>query len=652
MEKKENEKEAENKEENIEKKIDKQVIEETNIKEDKKEKENKDRDDLIDDKEINEIEKNENKEKNEEKEENTINKNNIENTEKKNEIENDKENNNNEKTEQDKNSNQQNVIIEIIQPKENSLTDNYNPNTYEFPKDFMEDKIRCNTLTQKLIAKTKINSNLKYEEFFTKKRHYLIMTDGGKPVYSRYGDEVENNSIFATISAMITKFTIFNSNDIFKEELNVITNKKNKIVFMKKGQLIFIALSKRVNDSISLLHSQLEIIYSQLMSILTIKFYEKLEDNPSKVLTAMGGTENLFEQIIQYSSNSFISIFNSYQIMNFHNFGESREKINKILEDNKGNSLYCILMTPYEIISFVHSNQINVQASDLILIQNLIFCTEMLRTQESYVPICLPGISDQGFLQLYSHFSEENIGIIFITENVDPMCFMEFQKKYTEIYDRILEGYSEKIIQCMRKNNNMKGKYSLFKNNNEGNKENIDNEKLVNSLITKINQMKEKLMLEGKNSSNRLPNVNNSNITNKELVKGKTLSSNLVINPNNSIFKGIKYGVILHRKYNQYIMLNFGMDYRTYTKKEKELIHKYILLYDIYNNYKEKDKDKEEFYYLEKSDKYYNLIQVNETFLVIFSFGFFSDVEKIQKKIKDLFKYLKKYENKYFIIYK
>ena len=90
----------------------------------------------------------------------------------------------------------------------------------------------------------------------------------------------------------------------------------------------------------------------------------------------------------------------------------------------------------------------------------------MLRTQESYVPICLPGISDQGFLQLYSHFSEENIGIIFITENIDPMCFMEFQQKYKDIYDRILEGYSEKIIQCMRKNNNMKGKYSLFKNIN------------------------------------------------------------------------------------------------------------------------------------------------------------------------------------------
>ena len=563
---------------------------------------------------------------------------------------------NKENTETNDNTNQQQVTMEIVQTHVNQTSDNNDKNTNEFPKDFMDDKIRCNKLTQKLITKTKRNIELKYEEFFNKKRHYLIMTDGGKPVYSRYGDEVENNSIFATISAMITKFTIFNSSDSFKEELNVISNKKNKIVFMKKGQLIFIALSKKVDDSISLLHSQLEFIYSQLMSILTVKFYEKLEDNPSKVLTAMGGTENLFEQIIQYSSNSFISIFNSYQIMNFQNFGESRDKINKILEENKGSSLYCILMTPYEIISFAHSNQITVQASDLILIQNLILCTEMLRTQESYVPICLPGISDQGFLQLYSHFSEENIGIIFVTENVDPKCFMEFQKKYQEIYDRILEGYSEKIIQCMRKNNNMKGKLSLFrkdkKEKSDENKENIDNERLVNQLIEKINLMKETLMNERKISTNRLPNLNNSNTPNKEQLKTRTLSTSLIPKENIVVFRGIKYGVILHRKYNQYIMLNFGMDYRTYTKKEKELIHKYIMLYDIYNNYKEKDKDKEEFYYMENSNKYYNIIHVNESFVFIFSIGFLNDIEKIQKKLKEIFKYLKKYENKYFIIYK
>ena len=664
MEKPENEIQSENNEENIAKEPIKenneQEIKENTI-EDKEinnkneiniDTENKIEEENIDKKEeINKEEKNEANEIKINKEETKDINNEIINNEKKSQIESENkiENNNNENTD---NIAQEEVKIEIVQSEPNSSLENQNKNNYEFPKDFMDDKERCNTLTQKLIDKTKRNASLKYEEFFTKKRHYLIMTDGGKPVYSRYGDEVENNSIFATISAMITKFTIFNSTDTFKEELNVISNKKNKIVFMKKGQLIFISFSKMPNDSVSLLYSQLEMIYNQLMSILTVKFYEKLEDNPSKVLTAMGGTENLFEQIIQYSCNSFISIFNSYQIMNFENFGESREKINKILEENKGNSLYCILMTPYEIISLVHSNQITVQPSDLILIQNLILCTESIRAQESYVPICLPGISDQGFLQLYCHFSEENIGIIFITENVDPMCFMEFQKKYKDIYDKILEGYSEKIIQCMRRNNNMKGKLSLFKNEDKENNENLNNEELADKLITKINQIKENFMRERKSSS-RLPSVNNNiTIQNKEINKQKTLSTSLIQNFNKTIFNGIKYGVILHRKYNQYIMINFGMDYRTYTKKEKELIHKYIMLYDIYNNYKDKEKEKEEFSYFEETGKYSHCIHVNENFVFIFSFGFLSDTEKIQKKIKDLSKYLKKYENKYFIIYK
>ena len=222
------------------------------------------------------------------------------------------------------------------------------------PEEIILEKQKSNELTQKLVKKTKKNSKMKLEEFFTKKRHFLIMSDGGKPVYSRYGDPIENNSIFATLSAMITKFTIFNNSDSNKENLNIISNNKNKIVFLKKGQLIFIALSKK-DDCTSLLYSQLEYLYYQLMSILTISFYSKLEDNPSKCLSTMSGTENLFEQIIQYSSKSFTSLFNSYQVMNYI---ENRDKLNKIAEEYRGEALYCIIMTPYEIIGLARSNLI------------------------------------------------------------------------------------------------------------------------------------------------------------------------------------------------------------------------------------------------------------------------------------------------------
>ena len=519
----------------------------------------------------------------------------------------------------------------------------------KLPVDISSEKDRANKLTQKLVQKTKRNEKMKFEEFFIKKRHYLIMSDGGKPVYSRYGDPIENNSIFATLSAMITKFTIFNSNESDKEFLNVITNEKNKIAFLKKGQLIFIALSKK-NDCTSLLFSQLEYLYNQLMSILTSSFYSKLEDNPSKCLSTMSGTENLFEQMIQYTSKSFPSLFNSYQVFNFF---EQREKLNKIAEEFRGDALYCIIMTPYEIISLARSNQIDVVSSDLVLIQNLIYSQEMLRTQESYVPICLPGISEQGYIQFYSHFSEENIGIIFVTENMDPMCFVKFKEQYNKLYQKLInENYIEKIIDNFRINNNILGEYSLLRHEEENkiNEEMSSPEFLIHKLFEKFGK------------SNHI-NFRSSNTIKFE--KNRTFSSSEALRESlrrtesgfdmqgknekikNKYFEGIKYGVVLNKKLKQYVLFNFDMDFRVYNKTQKKLIHEYNLLFDKAN-----EEENEEFFFIKKTKEFINVIDCNENFVGIFTYDFFSEYDDIGKKTKELIKYIKKNEQKYFILFK
>ena len=569
-----------------------------------------------------------------------------------------KDNQDNNKTEQDLPSD-----MEIVRTERTSKI--------TIPQEIILDKIKSNELTQKLVEKTKRNAKIKLEEFFVKKRHFLIMSDGGKPVYSRYGDPIENNSIFATLSAMITKFTIFNSN---KENLNIISNKKNKIVFLKKGQLIFIALSKK-NDCTSLLFSQLEYLYNQLMSILTISFYSKLEDNPSKCLSTMIGTENLFEQIIQYSSKSFTSLFNAYQVLNFF---DERNKLNKIAEECRGDALYCIIMTPYEIIALARSNQINVVSSDLVLIQTLIFCQEMLRSQESYVPICLPGISEQGYIQFYSNFSEENIGVIFVTENMDPMCFVKFQEQFNRLYQKLnSENYIEKIMNSFRINNNISGEFSLNKEKNkekeEKEKSKIDAEFLMNELINKMSKgrnlkiapkksdkhqlIKTKTNIDIHSHNNKLAQINTeNNISSKindteSLNRGSSFRNPLGKGDKliNKVFEGIKYGVILNKKLRQYILLNFGMDFRTLDKLEKKLIHEYNILYDKAN---EQVNENEEFFFIEKSEEFVNVIEVNESFLIICSYNFFSDYDEIGKKTKDLIKYMKKNENKHFIVFK
>ena len=553
-----------------------------------------------------------------------------------------KDNNNNENSNNDENKD----IINIINKNENNVIEvdktlekddikitaleMDNKIKIKIPQDIILERERANNLTQKLIKKTRRNEKMKFEEFFIKKRHYLIMSDGGKPVYSRYGDPIENNSIFATLSAMITKFTIFNSNDRDKENLNVITNNKNKIVFLKKGQLIFIALSKK-NDCASLLFSQLEYLYYQLMSILTISFYSKLEDNPSKCLSTMGGTENLFEQMIQYTSKSFPALFNSYQVFNFF---ELREKLNKLAEEFRGDALYCIIMTPYEIISLSRSNQIDVVPSDIVLILNLIYSQEMLRRQESYVPICLPGISEQGYIQFYSHFSEDNIGIIFITENMDPTCFVKFREQYNKLYQKLFnENYIEKILEIFRINNNIYGEYSLIKKQEEK-KEEISTEMLIEKLKEKI----------GKSP--------NKNLNFRDSIKKGELSNSYqgkIEKAKNKYFEGVKYGIVLNKKYKQYVLFNFDMDYRVFDKTQKKLIHEYNILYD--KSISEVNEN-EEFFFIKKNDEFINVIEVNEFLLCIFTFNFFLEYDEVEKKSKELIKYIKKNENKFFILFK
>ena len=514
----------------------------------------------------------------------------------------------------------------------------------EIHKDIISEKKRANKLSQKLVEKTRRNEKMKFEEFFIKKRHYLIMSDGGKPVYSRYGDPIENNSIFATLSAMITKFTIFNSNDNDKEMLNVISNNKNKIAFLKKGQLIFIALSKK-NDCTSLLFSQLEYLYNQLMSILTSSFYSKLEDNPSKCLSTMSGTENLFEQMIQYTSKSFPALFNSYQVFNFFDY---REKLNKIAEEYRGDALYCIIMTPYEIISLSRSNQIDVVSSDLVLIQNLIYSQEMLRTQESYVPICLPGISEHGYIQFYSHFSEENIGVIFVTENMDPMFFVKFQEQYKQIYERLKnENYIEKIMENFRINNNILGEYSLIKDK----KDFMPTEFLFGKLIEKMGKTSQ-TSLKSSNMIRIEKKALSSNETFRESIKKVDTFSDTQLKyekTKNKYFEGIKYGVILNKKLKQYILLNFDMDFRVFDKIQKKLIHEYNILFDKAN---EEVNENEEFFFIKKAKEYINVLEVNENFLCIFSYNFFVEYDEIGKKTKDLIRYIKKNESKFFILFK
>ena len=460
------------------------------------------------------------------------------------------------------------------------------------------------------------------------------MTEGGKPIYSRYGDAIDNSVFFAALSAIITKFTFFNSTDDKKEELNIISNSKKLIVFDKKNSLIFISISKK-NEYVSLLKSQLEYLNNQLMSILTNDFYKKLKDNPSRYLSIINKNEILFENMIYYTSHSFVSLFNSFQVFKC----DFREKLNKICEENIGIARIMIIMTSYEIISLSHHPDIKINASDIILLQNLILSNESLKTIESWVPICLPGISEEGYLQLYCKFDDYGIGICFLTENIDSKYFMEFIEQYRKIYKILIkENLIEKIIELYPK--------KILEDKNE-----INDDELINKLVDKIilsnnNRVNQKIL----RPSNDLLRRSNVSTKNSPQIRQRIMTnfSKNSIFAKNDIFDDVICGICNNKQYSQYFLIKINQDFRNLNKIEKNLLKEYNKLFDKLYLYPYKDN----FFTIEKGNIYINAIYQNENFILICSFNFFLDYDDVIQKMKDILKQIKKDENKYFILYK
>ena len=486
-----------------------------------------------------------------------------------------------------------------------------------------------------LYLRTKSNKSMKLEQFYEQKRHYFIMTEGGTPIYSRYGDEIQNCSLLATFSAIITKFTIFNNEKNSQEKLNYICNDNSIIAFLKKGKIVFIALSNKT-DSLSFLYSQLELLYQQLLSIVTSERMPILEEKPSSCSTVLSGINESMEQMIEYSSNTLVGLLSSYQVLPI----ENRQRLNNICHKYLKNALICCLMTPdaKQIISLSKSNIINLSFNDIILIQCLIMSSDSLRSGESWVPICLPGISSEGFLQLYCNFvTTDKFGIIFITESQEQKYFNDFVNLSRKIYNEIEEQKYLKNIENSLKKNEIK---KVISEKNEVSK--------IKDFIEGTIGVKEVIDKKEKEKNIRIQ-------IHKNIIPKKVSIYYGVYNPDNDFIKDplikLKYGLVRNKLIGQFFTINFSNNDEI-SPNEKYIYSKYIKLHDMFISMNTTTVDVDNYFHIEKDNKYTHGIYVTDTYAIFGTFNLFKSNEEVHGLLKEIAKLIKSHDSNFFINFK
>lgn len=234
-----------------------------------------------------------------------------------------------------------------------------------------------------------------------KQKHFLILSAAGKPIWTRHGDSGLISSYVGVVQTIISFY------EDSKDGLRSFTAGDTRFAVVTKGPLHLVAIS-RMMESENQLRLQLEALYMQILSTLTLPSLEHLFSvRPSTDLKRpLQGTETLLstlaDSFTRGSPSTLLSALECLKIRKTH-----RQTINNALMKNKvTNLLYGLVVAGGRLVSVVRPRKHSLHPGDLQLLFNMIFEAEGVKAGggESWIPVCLPGFNSSGYLYMYVSF--------------------------------------------------------------------------------------------------------------------------------------------------------------------------------------------------------------------------------------------------------
>lgn len=235
----------------------------------------------------------------------------------------------------------------------------------------------------------------------SKLKHFFILSASGKPIYSRHGND---QMISHYVGVAQTLISFYQGQ---QDSLKSFTAGDTRFVMLAKGPLNLVAIS-RLAESEAQLRTQLESLYMQILSTLTLPSMERMFSNrPSTDLRRpLQGTDVLLDGLAdgftRGSPSTLLSALECLRLRKTH-----RRAINDILlKARSPNLLYGLIVAAGRLVSVVRPKKHSLHPGDLHLIFNMLFEAGSVKANggENWIPLCLPGFNNTGFLYMYVSF--------------------------------------------------------------------------------------------------------------------------------------------------------------------------------------------------------------------------------------------------------
>jgi hypothetical protein len=234
-----------------------------------------------------------------------------------------------------------------------------------------------------------------------KLKHFLILSSAGKPIYSRHGDDQLITNYIGVVQTIISFYQ--STSDV----LRGFTAGDVRFVVMSKGPLNLVAIT-RLPESDSQLRTQLEALYMQILSTLTLPSMERMFAARANydLRRPLQGTETLLSALADgFTRGSSSTLLSALECLKLRK--SNRTTINNtLLKTRSENLLYGLIVASGKLVSVVRPKKHSLHPGDLHLIFNMLFEAGSVKAGggENWIPLCLPGFNNTGYLYMYVSF--------------------------------------------------------------------------------------------------------------------------------------------------------------------------------------------------------------------------------------------------------
>jgi hypothetical protein len=246
-----------------------------------------------------------------------------------------------------------------------------------------------------------IGEDVAHSLWKSKRKHFIILSAAGKPIYTRHGSDAVISSYVGIIQTIISSFAE-NGDQLRSFQADGVL-----FVVLSQTNLFLVGITS-LPESEAQVRVQLEALYMQILSTLTLPTLTHLFSvRPSTDLRRpLQGTEvllsSLADTFTRGSPSTLLSALESLKIRKSH-----RNVINNtMIKARVDDLLYGLVAAGGRLVSVIRPKKHSLHPSDLQLIFNMLFEAEGIKAGggESWVPICLPGFNKTGYLYMYVSF--------------------------------------------------------------------------------------------------------------------------------------------------------------------------------------------------------------------------------------------------------